>query len=143
MRRFQLPAFYAVIAAVSLPFAGGFAESAPPEPASPALPQSPSVSAILEQQGKHDTVEPRATDLRRQVSDLHGLVGQVRQLLEQRRARKPPSTDSGEQQAASNALEQQQAADLQQQDIELRRELQGLIAQLEHELELETQSPLS
>ena len=97
MRRFQLPAVYAVIAAVSMPIAGGFAESAPPEPASPppaspALAQSPSVSAIFEQQGKQDTIEPRATDLRRQVSDLHGLVGQVRQLLEQRRARKPPST---------------------------------------------------
>jgi hypothetical protein len=76
MRRFQLPAFYAVIAAVSLPFAGGFAESAPPEPASPALPQS---SAILEQQGKHDTVEPRATDLRRQVSDLHDLASRTSQ----------------------------------------------------------------
>jgi hypothetical protein len=131
-----------------MPIAGGFAESAPPEPASPppaspALAQSPSVSAIFEQQGKQDTIEPRATDLRRQVSDLHGLVGQVRQLLEQRRAQKPPSTDPGEQQAASNAPEQQQAADLQQQDIELHRELQGLIAQLEQELELETQSPLS
>ena len=76
MRRFQLPAFYAVIAAVSLPFAGGFAESAPPEPAAP---QSPSVSAILEQQGKHDTVEPRATDLRRQVSDLHDLASRTSQ----------------------------------------------------------------
>jgi hypothetical protein len=69
--------------------------------------------------------------LRRQVSDLQNLVAQVREQIEQRTARKPPPTDSGEQQA------------LRQQDGELHNELKGLIAELEQELDLEMQSPLT
>jgi hypothetical protein len=145
MPRFQLPAFYVVIAAVSMPLSGGFGEDAPSgislSSTSPAPAQSPSVSAIVEQQEKRDTIEHRATDLRRQVSDLQGLVAQVTQLVAQRKARNPPSADSGEQPAASNAPEPQ-AANLRQQDIELHSELQGLIAELERELELVMQSPL-
>jgi hypothetical protein len=137
MRRFLLPVFFAVIA-VSLPVAEGFGEDAPPNPvsprsAAPAITQGPSGSTNVEQSGKRETIEHRATDLRRQVSDLQTLVAQVREQIEQRATRKPPTTDSGE----------QQAVNLQRQDGELHSELQGLIAELEQELELEMQSPLS
>src|SRR6516162_5633308 len=114
MRRFLLPASFAVIAAMSLPVAGGFGEDVRLSPASP-----PSTSPSETQSGKREATEHRAADLRRQVSDLQNLVAQVREQIEQRTARKPPPTDSGEQQA------------LRQQDGELHNELKGLIAELE------------
>ena len=125
MRRFLVPGFFAVIAGVSLPVAGGFGEDVRPSPASP-----PSASPNETQLGKRETIEHRADDLRRQVSNLQDLVAQVREQIEQR-TRKPAPTDSGDQQA------------LRQRDGELHSELQGLIAELEQELELEMQSPLT
>ncbi len=101
--------------------------AAPPLP-TPALPrpaQGPSVS------------DDRATDLRHQVSDLQDLVAQVNQQLAQRKAQSPAAGADGQ----PGAPDSSQSDDLQRQDSELHNELQGLITQLQQELQLEEQNP--
>ena len=149
MWRILLPAFLAIMgASISLlTGARGDAQSTPgvpeqpndivgdaaPDHASPPLPmpalahtaQGPSVS------------DDRATSLRHQVSDLQDLVAQVNQQLTQRKAQGPTERAGGQQ----GAPDASQSDDLQRQDSELHKELQGLVAQLEQELQLEVQSP--
>lgn len=147
MRRFLLSALLAMMGASILLFTGlpGDAQSAPgvperandivgdtaPSHAAPPLPtpprpaQGPSVS------------DDRATDLRHQVSDLQDLVAQVNQQLAQRKTQSPAAGADGHQ----GAPDAPQSDDLQRQDNELHNELQGLITQLEQELQLEEQSP--
>ena len=162
MWRFLLPAFFAMTVALILLFAGvrGDAQSAPgvservgdivgnaaPSHASPPLPtpapspfaQGPTVSGVVEQpQEARDARDDRATDLRHQVSDLQDLVAQVNQQLAQRKAQNPAAATGGQQ----GPPDAPQADDLQRQDGELHKELQGLITQLEQELQLEEQSP--
>jgi hypothetical protein len=162
MWRFLLPAFFAMTVALILLFAGvrGDAQSAPgvservgdivgnaaPSHASPPLPtpapspfaQGPTVSGVAERpQEARDARDDRATDLRHQVSDLQDLVAQVNQQLAQRKAQNPAAATGGQQ----GPPDAPQADDLQRQDGELHKELQGLITQLEQELQLEEQSP--
>jgi len=143
MWRFPLPAFLAAIVTLSLPSAKAFGDdvtpSQPPPSAPPVAVQSPLDSEVAEHQGVRNNSENRAADLRRQVSGLQSLVAQVKQQLVQRKAQKSPVADAGGQPAAHDA--QEQAADLQRQDRELHSQLQGLIAQLGEELQLEMRSP--
>ncbi len=149
MWRFLPPPFLAIVGASILLFTGapGDAQSTPggpeqpndivgdaalghappplPTPTSPHTAQGPSVS------------DDRATNLRHQVSDLQDLVAQVNQQLTQRKAQ-GPTEGAGGQQGAPDAS---QSDDLQRQDSELHKELQGLVTQLEQELQLEVQSP--
>ena len=144
MWRFALPAFLAAIVTLSLPSAKAFGDdvtpSQPPPSAPPVAVQSPPDSEVAEHQGVRNNSENRAADLRRQVSGLQSLVAQIRQQLVQRKAQKSPVGDAGGQPVAHDAQEQQ-AADLQRQDSELDSQLQGLIAQLGEELQLEMRSP--
>ena len=143
MWRFALPAFLAAIVTLSLPSAKAFGDdvtpSQPPPSAPPVAVQSPLDSEVAEHQGVRNNSENRAADLRRQVSGLQSLVAQVKQQLVQRKAQKSPVADAGGQPAAHDA--QEQAADLQRQDRELHSQLQGPIAQLGEELQLEMRSP--
>ena len=143
MWRFPLPAFLAAIVMLSFPSVRGFGDdvtpSQPPPFAPPVAVQSPPDSEVAEHQGVRNNSENRAADLRRQVSGLQSLVAQVKQQLVQRKAQKSPVADAGGQPAAHDA--QEQAADLQRQDRELHSQLQGLIAQLGEELQLEMRSP--
>ncbi len=153
MQRFVLPAFFAMLIVMIVLFAGAFGdrESAlalseranaaprPPSPGSVVPERSVLVADNAEQQGARDAQDHRAADLQRQVNDLQGLVAQVKQQLAQRKAQSPASDVAG-QQEGRNAAEPD-AADQQQQDAELHSELQGLITQLDQELQLEVQSP--
>jgi hypothetical protein len=147
MQRFVLPAFFAMmLTAIS---AGAFGDRQLPlalsgrASAAPRLPLSGSVVPVrsvpvadnVEQQGARDAQDHRAADLQRQVNDLQGLVAQVKQQLEQRKAQRTSPDVAG---LHAPELE---AADLQRQDTELHSELQSLIAQLDQELQLEMQSP--
>ena len=113
----------------------------PPPSAPPVTAQSPPASEAAKHHEERNSTEQRAADLRRQVSGLQSLVAQVKQQLAQRKAQKSPVTDAGGQPATDDAQEQQ-AADLQRQDSELHSQLQGLIAQLGEELQLEMRSHL-
>ena len=147
MWRFLPPAFLAIMGASILLLAGaradaqstagvperandsvGDAASSHASPQSPTPPhpaQGPSVS------------DDRATDLRHQVSDLQDLVAQVNQQLAQRKAQGPTEAAGGQQ----GAPDASQPDDMQRQDSELHNELQGLVAQLGQELQLEVQTP--
>ena len=143
MWRFLLPAFFAMIGASFLLFTGvrGDAQSAPgvpervndivrdtpPSHAAPPLPAPPAQGSSVS--------DDRATDLRHQVSDLQDLVAQVSQQLAQRKAQSPATGDDGQR----GAPDASQSDDLQRQDSELHNELQGLITQLQQELQLEEQ----
>ena len=144
MSRFPLPAFLAAIVTLSLPSVRAFGDDVTPSqlpPSAPPVPaRIPPASDVAEHQGERNNTENRAADLRRQVSGLQSLVAQVKQQLVQRKAQKSPVADAGGQPAADDAQEQQ-AADLQRQDSELHSQLQGLIAQLGEELQLEMRSP--
>ena len=132
MWRFLLPARFAMAIALILLFsdAVGDAQSVSDRASSPAASPDPAPGAPA---GR----DQRAADLQRQVSDLQELVAQVGQQLAQR---KEQGQGTGGQQSAGN-LPAPEVADPQQQDNELHSELQGLITQLEQELQLEEQSP--
>jgi hypothetical protein len=138
MWRFPLPVFFALIAALTVPVAEGLGDDAAPRnalrapSASPFPTQGPPAPGGAEQQGERN----RAADLRRQVSDLQGLIAQVRQQIADRKARKPPTGNHETRDAP-----EQKTADLQRQDSELHGQLTSLIAQLEQELQIELQSP--
>ena len=144
MWRFPLPAFLAAIVTLSFATARASGDDAAPNQPSPSVPpvtaQSRPASEVAKHHDERNSTEQRAADLRRQVSGLQSLVAQVKQQLAQRKAQKSPVTDAGGQPAADNTQEQQ-AADLQRQDSELHSQLQGLIAQLGEELQLEMRSP--
>jgi hypothetical protein len=145
MWRFLLPAFFAMIGAWFLLFTGGRGDAqstpgvagrvndivgdTPPSHAAPPLPTPPAQGSSVS--------DDRATDLRHQVSDLQDLVAQVSQQLAQRKAQSPATGDDGQR----GAPDASQSDDLQRQDSELHNELQGLITQLQQELQLEEQSP--
>jgi hypothetical protein len=145
MWRFPLPAFLAAIVTLSLPSVRAFGDDVTPSqlpPSAPPVPaRSPQDSDVAEQQGERKNTENRAADLRRQISGLQSLVAQVKQQLVQRKAQRPQVADAGGRPAAAHDAQEQQADDLQQQDSELHSQLQGLIAQLGEELQLEMRSP--
>ena len=163
MWRFLLPAFFAMTVALILLFAGvrGDAQSAPgvservgdivgnaaPSHASPPLPtpapspfaQGPTVSGVVEQRGAPAGRDERAIDLRRpgQRPSGSGRTGWPA-------ARPTQGEEAGRGRwgaAVGAGPARPRGRDLQRQDAELHNELQGLITQLEQELQLEEQSP--
>ena len=136
----RFPTFFAGMIALSLPSTGAFGNDAAPRHASPpSAPSVPTQGASNSDASAHQAERNSAAYLQRQVSDLQDLAASVKQQLGQREAR-GSGPDAGGRQATVNFPEQEDA-DLQRQDNELHTELQGLIAQLEQELRLETKNP--
>jgi hypothetical protein len=133
-----LSAFFApmvvLIVVLVMVFVGWVIGDASP-PLLPSAPPDPAQSLPVSDAGGRDAHINRAADLQRQVSDLQDLVGRVNQQLARRKAH-GAAVSVGEQQRVSDAPNV-----LQQQDSELHDVLQGLIAQLEQELQLEEQIP--
>lgn len=161
MGRFVLPAFSGMTVGLMMLFAGALVDApslhnlsakandiageaarhtSPPLSAPSNTANSPSASGVAEQhkqKGPNGAPDRRTSDLQRQVSELQGLVAQFEQELARRRKpQRPSASDIGGQPAGLDAG----AADLRRQDIELRNDLHSLLAQLEHQQQLEVES---
>jgi hypothetical protein len=136
----RFPTLFAGMIALSLPSTGAFGNDVAPRHASPpSAPSVPTQGSSDWDASAHQAERNSAAYLQRQVSDLQDLAASVKQQLGQREAR-GSGPDAGGRQATVNSPEQEDA-NLQRQDNELHTELQGLIAQLEQELQLETKNP--
>jgi len=136
----RFPTLFAGMIALSLPSTGAFGNDAAPRHASPpSAPSVPTQGSSDWDASAHQAERNSAAYLQRQISDLQDLAASVKQQLGQREAR-GSGPDAGGGQAMAN-FPKQQDGDLQRQDSELHSELQGLIAQLEQELQLEVKNP--